>query len=173
MYFSSMALRNDFPLSSQFGPSEQFRFWGQNFESKEGPVPKEIVLHTSSKVEFRNITSLVSQALNESGLSDGAVIIYVPHTTAAVTINEGCDPSVFEDIEMELNKIVPWSDRYSHIEGNSAAHIKSSLIGVSKTVMVERGKLLLGRWQGIFFCEFDGPRTRKVWLKFIPASSLS
>ena len=94
-------------------------------------------------------------------------MIYVPHTTAAVTINESADPSVKTDILMILNRIVPWQAEYRHLEGNSPAHLKSTIIGASELVMVENGRLLLGTWQGIFFCEFDGPRTRKVHLKFM------
>jgi secondary thiamine-phosphate synthase enzyme len=91
--------------------------------------------------------------------------VYVPHTTAAITINENADPSVPQDIVMELNKIVPSQDRYQHMEGNSPAHIKASLLGFSQMVFVESGRLVLGTWQGIFFCEFDGPRSRKVYVK--------
>lgn len=94
-------------------------------------------------------------------------MIYVPHTTAAVTINESADPIVKKDILMILNQIVPWQAEYRHMEGNSPAHVKSTLVGASELVMVENGRLVLGTWQGIFFCEFDGPRTRKVHLKFM------
>jgi secondary thiamine-phosphate synthase enzyme len=98
---------------------------------------------------------------------EGVCFVFVPHTTAAVTINENADPSVIQDIVMELNKIVPFEDRYRHLEGNSQAHIKSSLVGCSQVVFVESGKLVLGTWQGIFFCEFDGPRTRKVFVRIM------
>jgi len=94
-------------------------------------------------------------------------MVFVPHTTAAVTINENADPSVRRDILMELNKIVPFEDRYDHTEGNSPAHIKASLLGPSQAIFVESGDLMLGTWQGIFFCEFDGPRNRKVHVKVI------
>ena len=93
--------------------------------------------------------------------------VYVPHTTAAITINENADPDVPQDIVMELNKIVPSQDRYQHVEGNSPAHIKASLLGFSQMVFVEAGSLVLGTWQGIFFCEFDGPRSRKVYVKVL------
>ena len=91
-------------------------------------------------------------------------MVFVPHTTAGVTINENADPSVMNDLRMELNKVVPFEDGYTHLEGNSAAHLKSSMVGCSCMVPVEGGRLALGTWQGVYFCEFDGPRTRKVWV---------
>jgi secondary thiamine-phosphate synthase enzyme len=120
---------------------------------------------TSIQTEFIDITRSVQEAVKKTGLEDGICIIFIPHTTAAVTINENADPSVVQDILMELNKIVPFKDQYRHMEGNSPAHIKASLLGCSQTVFVESGKLVLGIWQGIFFCEFDGPRDRKVHVK--------
>jgi secondary thiamine-phosphate synthase enzyme len=96
----------------------------------------------------------------------------VPHTTAGITINESADPSVRRDILMVLNQVVPWKADYKHMEGNSPAHVKSSLVGASQTVVVENGKIMLGTWQGIFFCEFDGPRSRKLQLKFVPTQNL-
>jgi len=117
---------------------------------------------TGKRNEFVNITSLVQNALSESNKSDGCVTVYVPHTTAGVTINESADPDVVSDILNHLEKLVPPNKGYSHIEGNADAHIKSSLIGCSITIPYENGKLLLGTWQGIFFCEFDGPRNRKL-----------
>jgi len=122
---------------------------------------------TSIQTEFIDITRSVQEAVKKTGLEDGICIIFIPHTTAAVTINENADPSVVQDILMELNKIVPFNDQYRHMEGNSPAHIKASLLGCSQTVFVESGKLVLGTWQGIFFCEFDGPRNRKVHVKVI------
>jgi secondary thiamine-phosphate synthase enzyme len=122
---------------------------------------------TSIQTEFIDITRSVQEAVKKTGLEDGICIIFIPHTTAAVTINENADPSVVQDILMELNKIVPFNDQYRHMEGNSPAHIKASLLGCSQTVFVESGKLVLGTWQGIFFCEFDGPRDRKVHVKVI------
>ena len=109
-----------------------------------------------------DITSEVTLALKESGVQDGICHVFVPHTTAAVTINENADPDVPRDILMEMDKVIPLRDGYRHREGNSAAHIKASLVGSSETVFVESGRLLLGMWQSIFFCEFDGPRTRSV-----------
>ncbi len=117
---------------------------------------------TSAQTEFVDITRSVQEAVRKIGVEDGACIVFVPHTTAAVTINENADPSVPQDIVMELNKMVPFKDSYRHLEGNAAAHIKASLVGCSEIIMVESGKLVLGTWQGIFFCEFDGPRSRKV-----------
>ena len=106
---------------------------------------------------------------SESGIQDGLCVVFVPHTTAAVTINESADPAVRQDILMVLNQIVPWKAPYRHLEGNSPAHLKTSIIGSSETIVVEKGKLVLGTWQGIFFCEFDGPRTRKLDIRLINA----
>jgi len=122
---------------------------------------------TTTQTEFIEITHSVQEALQKIGMRDGICLIFIPHTTAAVTINENADPSVIQDIVMELNKIVPFKDQYRHMEGNSPAHIKASLMGCSEIVLVESGKLFLGTWQGIFFCEFDGPRNRKVHVKMI------
>jgi secondary thiamine-phosphate synthase enzyme len=94
-------------------------------------------------------------------------MLYVPHTTAAVTINESADPSVKSDILMVLNTVIPWKAGYKHLEGNSPAHIKSTLVGPSEIIYIENGRLVLGTWQGIFFCEFDGPRTRKIHVRFL------
>ena len=123
---------------------------------------REIRVSTSSHTELVDITTDVQRAVSESGAEDGTCHIYVPHTTAGVTINENADPSVREDILMELNRVIPLQDNYKHLEGNSAAHIKASIVGSSETILVERGRLVLGTWQGIFFCEFDGPRSRRV-----------
>ncbi len=122
-------------------------------------------VRTSTKTQLIDITSRVQEAVAASGVREGLCHIFIPHTTAAVTINENADPSVSADILMELDKIVPFEDNYRHNEGNSAAHIKASLLGPAETVPVEDGSLLLGTWQGIFLCEFDGPRTRKVLIR--------
>ena len=111
------------------------------------------------------ITAEIRAAVQSLGIDNGVIHLYVPHTTAAVTINESADPTVKSDILMVLNKIIPWDAGYRHMEGNSAAHIKSSLVGASELIIIENGGLVLGTWQGIFFCEFDGPRTRKVQVK--------
>jgi len=125
----------------------------------------EIRVSTKSRTELVDITSHVQDAVRESGVLDGICHVYVPHTTAGITINENADPSVRQDILMELNRMVPFEDNYKHLEGNAAAHIKASIVGSSETVLVEGGRLLLGTWQGIFFCEFDGPRNRLVLLR--------
>ncbi|MBN2428918.1 MAG: YjbQ family protein [Deltaproteobacteria bacterium] len=130
---------------------------------------KTITIRTHSQAEMIDITSEVRSAVAESGIVDGAALLFVPHTTAAVTINENADPDVHRDIVMEMNKIVPWKDGYRHAEGNSAAHIKSSLFGASEWIIIENGRLVLGTWQGIYFCEFDGPRSRKLQIKVIPS----
>ncbi len=122
-------------------------------------------INTYSSEEFINITNLVADMVSSAGVSEGIVTVFVPHTTAAVTINENADPSVVKDIISALDNVIPAAGSYSHLEGNSHAHIKSSIIGSSRQIIVESGKLKLGTWQGIFFCEFDGPRKREIWLK--------
>jgi len=124
-------------------------------------------VRTSKQTEFIDITRFVQEAVKKTGVEEGICFIFIPHTTAAVTINENADPSVSQDILMELNKVIPFQDRYHHLEGNSPAHIKASLIGPSETIFVESGKLALGTWQGIFFCEFDGPRNRSVYVRVV------
>lgn len=114
-----------------------------------------------------NITKEVLGIVKESGVMNGICVIFIPHTTAGITINENADPDVVRDFLMETGKIVPLSDGYRHCEGNSAAHIKASMMGFSQTVIIEEGRLLLGTWQGIYFMEFDGPRIRKVYVKII------
>ncbi len=124
-------------------------------------------VETRSQTELIDVTHRVSQIVRESGVSDGICVVFVPHTTAAVTINENADPSVVSDILMEVNKVIPFRDGYRHGEGNSAAHIKSSLFGASETILVRDGDLLLGTWQGIYFAEFDGPRRRRVEVQVV------
>ena len=126
-----------------------------------------ISVKTHSRTELVDITEQVQSALREEGIREGVCMVYVPHTTAAVTINENADATVKDDILKVLNKVIPWDDGYRHREGNSAAHIKSTLVGASELVAVAGGKLQLGTWQGLFFCEFDGPRQRKVHLHLI------
>ncbi len=125
-------------------------------------------LKTHSKLEFQDITDRVNDAVSKSGVEEGICLVYVPHTTAGVTINEHADPDVVEDIIARLDALVPQQANYKHGEGNSAAHIKAALIGTSSTVIVQYGELALGTWQGVFFCEFDGPRNREVLIKVIP-----
>ena len=127
---------------------------------------------SSRRTDFIDITHSVQEIIQKSGVGEGVCYIFIPHTTAAVTINENADPSVTQDIMMMLNKLIPFEDDYRHLEGNSPAHIKSSLMGCSKTVFVGSGKLVLGTWQGIFFCEFDGPRSRKVYVKVVKEEGL-
>ena len=124
-------------------------------------------VRTCEQIEFIDITRSVQEAVEKTGAEDGICIVFVPHTTAGITINENADPSVVQDIMMALNKIISSKDQYHHLEGNSPAHIKASLLGCSQTVLFESGKLCLGTWQGIYFCEFDGPRNRKVYVKIM------
>ncbi|MDR9769865.1 secondary thiamine-phosphate synthase enzyme YjbQ [Acetomicrobium sp.] len=121
-------------------------------------------LRTKAREEFVDITRTVEEDVRSSGLKEGLCVVYVPHTTAAVTINEDADPSVKEDILRQLKVLVPRDGNYSHGEGNSDAHIKSSLLGVSQIIPIHEGRLVLGTWQGIFFCEFDGPRNRRFYV---------
>ena len=122
---------------------------------------------TSSHTQMIDITSSVQKTITDSGIQEGICVIFIPHTTAAVTINENADPDVQTDFIKEINHIVPWEDGYLHMEGNSAAHLKASLMGFSETVIISEGRLLLGTWQGIYFLEYDGERSRKVYVKII------
>jgi secondary thiamine-phosphate synthase enzyme len=128
-----------------------------------------VTLNSRRRTEFMDITDDIQRRIRDAKFSRGMCHIFVPHTTAAVTINESADPSVKTDMIAALNRIVPWEADYRHLEGNSAAHVKSTLVGASEWVAVEDGGLMLGTWQGIFFCEFDGPRTRKIQVRLIPA----
>jgi len=130
-------------------------------------VLKEIAVRTSRRMEFIDITAAVDEALSEYGADSGICTVFVPHTTAAVTINENADPDVVSDMLDHMEKLVPEEAGFSHSEGNSDAHIKSSLFSPSLTAIVEDGRLKLGTWQGVYFAEFDGPRSRKVWVKYI------
>ena len=126
---------------------------------------KTISVKTSAQTEMVDVTSQVQSELSKSGIEEGRLTLYVPHTTAAITINEGADPAVKADILMVLNQMVPWKANYKHMEGNSPAHVKTSLVGAAETVLVSGARLVLGTWQRIFFCEFDGPRNRKLHLQ--------
>lgn len=126
-----------------------------------------LTVKTKARTDLIDITSDVQNTVRSSGIADGLCLLYVPHTTAAITINESADPSVKDDILMILNEIVPWEAKYRHLEGNSPAHVKSTLVGASELVAIENGRLVLGTWQGIFFCEFDGPRNRKLHVKIM------
>jgi secondary thiamine-phosphate synthase enzyme len=126
---------------------------------------KEIQVQTHSQTEFVIVDSDVQAAVRESGVREGVCLLWAPHTTAGVTINENADPDVVRDILMEVNKVIPFQDGYRHMEGNSAAHIKSSLFGPSLSLIISDGRLVLGTWQSIYFCEFDGPRRRRLLIK--------
>lgn len=122
---------------------------------------------THQRTVMINITNTIQKIAQEHNWNSGLITVFVPHTTAGITINENADPDVQSDMLMEINKIIPFEDGYHHFEGNSAAHIKTSMFGTSETIILENGRLQLGTWQGIYFCEFDGPRQRKIWIKFI------
>ncbi len=128
---------------------------------------QEFAVRTNQQIEFVKITNQVQKVIDQTGVDEGVCYVFVPHTTAGITINEGADPDVVHDMVMEINKIVPFEDGYLHREGNSAAHIKTSLMGSSATVFVQNKKLVLGTWQSIFLCEFDGPRTRRVLVRLV------
>jgi len=127
----------------------------------------QLTVKTHDRTELIDITADIQAVVRREQFENGLCMIYVPHTTAGVTINESADPSVKADIVMVLNQMVPWQADYRHLEGNSPAHIKASLMGASQTVVVAQGQLRLGTWQGIFLCEFDGPRTRKVQITLL------
>jgi len=126
-----------------------------------------ISVRTGTRCAFVEITEDVRSVLRANGWQDGILVVYTPHTTSAITINENADPDVQKDMNSFLSKLIPNLSEFRHAEGNSDSHIKSSLIGCSETIIVENGNMILGTWQGIYFCEFDGPRTRKVHLKFV------
>ena len=129
---------------------------------------EKISVKTDQHTEFKDITRRVQEIVAASSIASGTCTIFVPHTTAGVTINENADPDVITDLKYLLENIAPWKDKnYRHFEGNTAAHLKSSLMGSSATVLIENGRLQLGRWQSIFFTEFDGPRNREAWIKIL------
>ena len=128
---------------------------------------KTIKVKTNTRTELVDITSHVKKIVDEAGTKSGICYVYVPHTTAAVTINEGADPSVVRDMVSTLNEQYPQRADYHHMDGNSDAHIKTTLVGSSETVIIENGKLQLGTWQAVFFCEFDGPRSRNIYVKIM------
>lgn len=127
----------------------------------------ELSVKSTKNTQMIDITAKVEEIIKELKIENGICMVYCPHTTAAITINENADPDVTIDIIKEINKIVPFEDNYRHSEGNSAAHLKASLFGFTQNIIINYGKLLLGTWQGIYFCEFDGPRSRKVFIKVI------
>lgn len=128
---------------------------------------KTIEVRTNRYVQLVDITREVRGYVSETGVKDGIIVVYTPHTTAGITINENADPAVTEDIEAFLQKKIPHESYFRHMEGNSPSHIMSSYISASETLIIDNGELVLGTWQGIYFCEFDGPRSRKVHLKII------
>ena len=128
-------------------------------------MPITLNVKTGSRTEMKDITSGVQKEVSKTGFKDGICAVYVPHTTAGITINEGADPAVCQDIINKLNELVPHHAGYRHMEGNADSHIKASMMGSSVSVLVENGRLVLGTWQKIFFCEFDGPRSRRVYIK--------
>ncbi len=130
-------------------------------------MSKHISVSSSQRTQFIDITQKVKGAIRETGVKNGVCFLYVPHTTAAITINEGADPSVKHDILTTLNRLVPSDASYTHREGNADSHVKSSLIGSSVNIFIEDGSIRLGTWQAVFFCEFDGPRSRRVEVKVI------
>ena len=130
-------------------------------------ITREIQVKTKTRNELIDITQQVEKVVEEAGIAEGICVVVVPHTTAAVTVNENADPSVKADIIAKLGELVPAGDRYHHQEGNADAHIKAALVGTSESILVRGGQLALGTWQGVFFCEFDGPRTRQVWVKVL------
>jgi secondary thiamine-phosphate synthase enzyme len=127
-----------------------------------------ISLESHHKNEMIEVTDRVRQAVDKSGIKDGIVHLFTPHTTAAITINENADPDVVHDMLTILDRLVPLSGGYRHLEGNSAAHVKSSMFGCSETIPIENGQLTLGTWQGVYFCEFDGPRKRQLQIRILP-----
>ncbi len=129
-----------------------------------------LTVKTKSRTDLKDVTREVADAVAKSGVERGAVMISVPHTTAGITINENADPSVRTDIASTLDRMVPWDGPYAHGEGNSAAHVKAAMMGNSTVLPVEGGRLVLGTWQGIYFCEFDGPRTRKCYVQVVPGA---
>ncbi len=131
-------------------------------------MTSQLSVSTRKRVEFVDITAEVERTVRESGVASGTCVVYVPHTTAAITINENADPDVRRDIIAQLERIVPRQGDYHHMEGNADAHIKASLVGFSATLLIEQGAIVLGTWQGIYFCEFDGPRSRQVYVKIVP-----
>lgn len=140
---------------------------GQSAKSARA-LSRVLEVKTTRRTELVDVTAEVRKVVAESGVSHGVCRLYVPHTTAGLTINEGADPDVARDIEAALDRLVPREGTYRHYEGNADSHIKSTLTGVSQTVLIEDGRLALGRWQAIFFCEFDGPRHRQVFVRIVP-----
>jgi len=139
---------------------------------KQSPsLTRTISIRTSRRTELQDVTAEIEKALRDSGCNQGICLLYVPHTTAGILINEGDDPAVARDIEAAFDRLVPHAGAYKHAEGNSDSHIKTALVGSSETIWIEGGQLTLGRWQSIFFAEFDGPRSRELRVRIVPQSS--
>lgn len=149
---------------------------GTSQKAEDGFHPsttRELEISTSRRDEFVNVTSRIEELARSNGWRDGVLTAFIPHTTAGITIQEGADPDVVHDILGWLDRAVPWEDpAYRHGEGNTAAHVKAALLGSSIRCLLEEGRLRLGTWQAVFFCEFDGPRTRRIWLSFEPISAI-
>lgn len=128
-------------------------------------MPITVSVKTNSRIQMVDITPQLQREISSAGVRDGVCVVYVPHTTAGITINEGADPAVCQDIITKLNELVPPGGEYRHAEGNADSHIKASMVGSSVTLLVEKGELVLGTWQRVFFCEFDGPRSRRVYIR--------
>jgi len=128
---------------------------------------KIITASTTQRVDLIDITAQVQKVVTETMVENGIVTVYVPHTTCGITINEGADPDVVRDIKYQLEKLIPYQQEYHHMEGNADSHIKTCLVGSSENIIIEKGQLVLGTWQSIFLCDFDGPRTRKVYIKIL------
>jgi len=128
---------------------------------------EKLTIPTDRRIQLINITDKIRNIVQENGWEDGAILLFVPHTTAGITINEGADPDVCSDIEEMLKRLIPYRGGYRHAEGNSDAHIKTTLTGNSSLVILENGNLRLGTWQSIFYCEYDGPRTRSLWIQYL------
>jgi secondary thiamine-phosphate synthase enzyme len=137
-------------------------------ERARNSFTRTVTIKTSRRTELKRVTSEIESLVRESECSNGICYLYVPHTTAGILINEGDDPAVARDMEATLDRLIPHKGDYQHLEGNSDSHIKSAIIGSSETVWIENGRLVLGRWQAVFFAEFDGPRTRELRVKIVP-----
>jgi len=129
---------------------------------------QKFTVKTQHHAQFVNLDREINRIIAGSGVKQGVCRVFVPHTTAGITINENADPDVVRDIIATLDKLVPWNGDYAHTEGNSAAHVKASMLGFSQTVLIQNGTMALGTWQSVYFCEFDGPRTRQCWVEITP-----
>ncbi len=129
---------------------------------------EKITIQTERRVQLLDITDKIQRLVQAKGWQEGALLLFVPHTTAGITINEGADPAVRQDIETVLNQLIPHRGNYRHAEGNSDAHIKTTLTGNSSFIILENGRLRLGTWQSVFYCEYDGPRSRSLWVQYLP-----